>query len=100
MILYAIFSQGFKLIALRPHFFSYSNLHVFQVAAVAVVEEVLKSWNVEQTDELLKKLEENKERKLREEQKQQKEECNRYEFRSFHGTAVAHSSKECQSSWG
>ena len=58
-----------------------------------MVEEVLKSWNVEQTDELLKKLEENKERKLREEQKQQKEECNRYEFRSFHGTAVAHSSR-------
>jgi hypothetical protein len=47
------------------------------VAAIAEVEEFLKSWNIEQTDELLKKLEENKERKLKEEQKQQKQESDR-----------------------
>jgi hypothetical protein len=51
--------------------------YVFQVAAIAEVEEFLKSWNIEQTDELLKKLEENKERKLKEEQKQQKQECDK-----------------------
>ncbi|CAB3998861.1 IQ motif and ankyrin repeat domain-containing [Paramuricea clavata] len=50
-----------------------------QVAAIAGVEEVLKSWNIEQTDELLKKIEENKERKLKEEEKQQKQECDRLE---------------------
>ena len=47
------------------------------MAAIREVEEFLKSWNIEQTDELLKKLEENKERKLKEEQKQQKQESDR-----------------------
>ncbi|XP_028411970.1 putative IQ motif and ankyrin repeat domain-containing protein [Dendronephthya gigantea] len=50
-----------------------------QVAAIAVVEEFLKAWDVQRTDELLKKLEENKEQKLEEEQAQQKQECDRLE---------------------
>jgi hypothetical protein len=65
-----------------PPFFIYcAILRVFlQVAAIAGVEEVLKSWNIEQTDELLKKIEGDKERKLQEEEKQQKQECDRYMY--------------------
>ena len=49
----------------------------FQIAAIAEVEQALKSWNIEQTDELLKNLEESKERRFKEEQEQQEKECNR-----------------------
>ena len=53
---------------------------ILQVAAIVDVEEFLKAWDVQRTEELLKNLEENKKRKLEEEQAQQKQECDRFLF--------------------
>ena len=67
-------------IFVKSHIYVYSTVFCafLQVAAIAEVEQALKSWNIEQTDELLKNLEENREKKFKEEQEQQKKECDRY----------------------
>ena len=53
------------------------SLFLNQVAAITEVEEVLKTWNIEQTDVLLNKIEEVKQNRIKNEREQEEKECNR-----------------------
>ena len=53
------------------------SLFLNHVAAIPEVEEVLKTWNIEQTDVLLNKVEEVKQNRIKNEREQEEKECNR-----------------------